>query len=100
MLDLPKPTAWDLAAMATALLGLVVAVANASIALGGAAGQAPSGPFTLAVAGIQILIVSSSLLILGKTAKHGTIWGNLAAVAGTFIGMSGILLAGAMWVAA
>ncbi len=100
MLDLPKPKAWDLAAIGAAVFGCAVAVANAAVALGGEAGEAPSGAFTLAVVGIQILVASGSLLILGKTAKHGTIWGNLAAVAGVFIGMSGILLAGAMWVAA
>lgn len=100
MLDLPKPKAWDLAAFATVLVGSVVAGANTTIALGGSAGEAPSGTFTLAIVGVQVIVASVSLLILGKTAKHGTIWGNLAAVAGMFIGMSGILLAGAMWVAA
>jgi hypothetical protein len=39
-------------------------------------------------------------LLLGKTAKEGTIWGNLAAIGGMFIGVSGVLLAAALWVAA
>lgn len=100
MLDFPKPKAWDLVAIGVALLGCVVAVANTTLALGGQAGEAPSSSFTLAIAAVQVVIASGSLLILGKTAKHGTIWGNLAAVAGTLIGTSGVLLAGAMWVAA
>ncbi len=100
MLGFPKPKAWDFAAIAAALIGCAVAVANASMALGGQAGEAPSGTFTLGMVGAQALIASISLFILGKTAKHGTLWGNLAAVAGMFIGTSGILLAGAMWVAA
>ena len=98
--DLPKPKLWDFIAIATAGLGFAVAAANASIALGGAAGQAPSSSFTLGMVVLQALIASVSLFILGKTAEHGTLWGNLAAVAGMFVGVSGILLAGAMWVAA
>ena len=98
--DLPKPKTWDLVAIGTAALGFAIAAANASIALGGAAGQAPSGSFTLGMVVVQALIASASLFILGKTAEYGTLWGNLASVAGMFIGVSGILLAGAMWVAA
>ncbi len=98
--DLPKPKIWDFVAIATAGLGFAVAAANASIALGGPAGQAPSDAFTLAMVLSQALIASASLFILGKTAKHGTLWGNLGAVAGMLIGVSGVLLAGAMWVAA
>lgn len=100
MWDLPKPKAWDLAAIAAAAAGVAAAAANAVLAMGGEAGQAPSTGFTLGMIGLQVIILSASLLVLGKTAKHGTIWGNLAAVAGMFVGMSGILLAGAMWVAA
>jgi hypothetical protein len=37
---------------------------------------------------------------LGKTSKEGTIWGNLAAIGGMFVGLSGVLLAAALWVAA
>jgi hypothetical protein len=36
-------------------------------------------------------------MVLGKTAKEGTIWGNLFAVGACVVGMSGVLLASAMW---
>ena len=100
MLDLPKPKAWDLAAILAAGLGMALAVANAVLALGGPAGQSPSTSFSLGMVGAQVAVLSISLLLLGKTAKEGTIWGNLAAVAGMLIGTSGVLLAGAMWVTA
>jgi hypothetical protein len=100
MLDLPKPKAWDLAAIAAAGLGVVLCGANAALALGGQAGSSPSTSFSLSMVMAQVAVLSISLLILGKTAKEGTIWGNLAAVGGMLIGTSGILLAGAMWVAA
>ncbi len=100
MMDLPKPKAWDLVAIAAVGLGSLIAIGNTISALGGDAGQAPSTNFTLAMIGLQVVVASVSLFILGKTAKHGTIWGNLAAVAGMLIGLTGVLLAGAMWVAA
>ncbi len=100
MLDFPKPRAWDLIAIAAAGIGCAVAVANAIMAMGGAAGSGPSTGMTLAMIGVQVVIASVSLFILGKTAAHGTLWGNLAAVTGMLVGVSGVLLAGAMWVAA
>jgi hypothetical protein len=39
-------------------------------------------------------------MLLGKTAKEGTGWGNFASIAGTFVGMGGVLLAAALWAAA
>ena len=100
MMDFPKPTTWDLVAIAAAGVALALAAANTVLALGGEAGQGPSTTFTLVMIALHVLVSSGCLLVLGKTAKHGTIWGNLAAVAGMFIGVSGVLLAGAMWVAA
>jgi hypothetical protein len=91
---------WDFAAILAAGLGLALCAANAVIALGGQAGSGPSTTFSLGMVLAQLIVLSASLLILGKTAKEGTLWGNLAAVGGMLIGTSGILLAGAMWVAA
>ena len=100
MLDFPKPTTWDLIAFVGVLAGAAVAGANAFLSLGGPVGAAPSGPLTLGIVLAQAVICSVCLFILGKTAKHGTLWGNLAAVGGMLLAVSGILLAGAMWVAA
>ena len=98
--EVPKPRPWDLIAVLAVVASIAVASFNLANALGGRAASAVSGGMTAAIVAIQLLICSVSLLILGKTAKHGTIWGNLAAVAGMFAGMSGILLAAALWTAA
>ena len=45
-------------------------------------GVSPSDGFTALVVALQLAICTASLLLLGKTAKEGTLWGNLAAVAG------------------
>ena len=47
-----------------------------------------------------LMAIGGGLLILGKTAKEGTWWGNLAAVGTMFVGMSGMLLAAAIWATA
>jgi hypothetical protein len=54
----------------------------------------------MVVALAQLALGMISLLLLGKTAEEGTLWGNLAAVGGMFAGLSGVLLAAALWVAA
>jgi len=94
----PKPRKWDLVAAGVALLTLLAAGANWSLARS-ASGAIGSGTTALFVA-TQLLLASVCLLVLGKTAKEGTLWGNLAAVAGMLLGISGVLLAAAMWVAA
>lgn len=92
-----KPQMWDLVAIAFLAVGTVLAGASMGKAL--ATGRVSDG-FTLSLALIQLAICLGSLLILGKTAKEGTIWGNLAAVGGLVVGMSGVLLAAALWAAA
>lgn len=94
----PKPKKWDFVAAGLALLALLGAAANWSTARS-AGGPIGSGTTALFV-GTQLLLASVCLLVLGKTAKEGTLWGNLAAVAGMLLGVSGVLLAAAMWVAA
>lgn len=92
----PKPTTWDLAAIGLAGLAIVAMGANLALSKGGS----PSTGLTLVMALAQMGIMIGSLLVLGKTAKQGTIWGNLASVGGLMLGLSGILLAAALWTAA
>lgn len=94
----PKPKTWDLIALATAFAGLALAGFNWWLARKSAAGVSTGA--TLALAAAQLAVCCGCLMLLGKTAKEGTLWGNLAAVVGLFLGMSGVLLAAAMWVAA
>ncbi len=94
----PRPKTWDLVAFAAAVAAILLAGLDWWLARRSAAGV--SSGLTLLLATAQLAICCGSLLLLGKTAKHGTLWGNLAAVAGMFLGMAGVLLAAAMWVAA
>ena len=96
----PKPKKWDLVALAVLVLAAVLAAINWRTARTQLPGVSPSDSFTLTVVLLQLAICTISLLVLGKTAKAGTLWGNLAAVGGTFAGLSGVLLAAALWVAA
>jgi hypothetical protein len=96
----PKPTMWDLVALAVLLVAGAAAAANWMEAQGQAPGTSLSGTITLAFVLAQMAIASLSLLVLGKTAKVGTLWGNLAAVGGMLAGLSGVLLATALWIAA
>lgn len=99
-LDLPKPKFWDLVTGGALLAGCVLAAANWMAAQGQAAAGSVSNATTFVFVLVQLGICFACLLLLGKTAKLGTIWGNLAAVAGMFVGMSGVLLAAALWAAA
>ena len=98
-LEVPKPKPWDLIALLFVVAAVAAAGYNLSAALGRQAG-AVSDATTAGMVTIQLLICGGSLLILGKTAKHGTLWGNLAAVTGLLAGMSGVLLAAALWTTA
>ena len=96
-LEVPKPKRWDLAALLALIAAVVVSGFNLSAALGKPAGEAISGSLTAAIVVVQLVILSAALLVLGKTAKEGTLWGNLTAVAALLVGMSGVLLAAALW---
>ena len=96
----PKPRLWDLIAAGALAIAALAAIFNWMAAQRPVAGTSLSGSTTLAFVLAQLAIASASLLILGKTAKEGTLWGNLAAVGGMFLGLSGVLLAAALWVAA
>lgn len=87
--DLPRPTRWDLFAMGALLLGVILSgatVAQPRLATG--------------LMFVQLIVACGGLMLLGKTAKEGTWWGNLAAVGAMLVGMGGMLLAAAMWAAA
>jgi predicted Abi (CAAX) family protease len=96
----PKPRKWDLFAIAVLVLGAVLAAINWRTARAQLPGVSPSSDFTSLVVLLQLAVCTASLLLLGKTAKEGTLWGNLAAVGGMFAGLGGVLLAAALWVAA
>lgn len=93
-ISLPKLTFWDLVAIAVAVVGVALTGANWKSA------QSGDGSTVWLFAGVQLAICLGSLLILGKTAKAGTLWGILAAVGGMLVGMGGVLLAAALWTAA
>ena len=96
----PKPKKWDLLALAVLVLAVVLAAISWRTARAQLPGVSPSSSFTSLVAALQLAICTVSLLVLGKTAKAGTVWGNLAAVGGMLAGLAGVLLAAALWVAA
>jgi hypothetical protein len=99
-LDLPKPEKWDYIAIGILLVSLVLVVANLMMA----GKKAPEAPFSSAATGafivLQLALSCVGLMALGKTAKEGTWWGNFASLGAMLIGMSGVLLATALWAAA
>jgi hypothetical protein len=99
-LDLPKPKMWDLVALGLCVAGAALVGANLMMVRNQPPGSSISSAATSLFVVAQIAVSMGALFILGKTAKAGTIWGNLLAVAGLFLGMSGVLLAAALWAAA
>lgn len=96
-LNLPRPTRWDWLALGVLAAGCGLIAANLAASQAKPPGNPFPGSLTLLFVTAQFIVCVGSLMLLGKTAKEGTIWGNLAAVAGMFAGMAGVLLAGAMW---
>ncbi|HXO20310.1 MAG TPA: hypothetical protein VOA87_10360 [Thermoanaerobaculia bacterium] len=98
--DVTRPTRWDLAAIAVLAVGLILTGANLAVARAKPVGEPfPDGATALFVF-TQLAVSLGGLLLLGKTAKEGTGWGNLASILSMFVGMSGVLLAAALWAAA
>lgn len=95
--EVPRPKRWDLAAGLVMLASLILAGMNLQSALGQAPGESVSSWLTVAMVLGQLVLASLALFVLGKTAKEGTLWGNLIAVAALLAGMSGFLLATALW---
>ncbi len=87
--DLPRPTYWDFLAIGALLVAVI---------LSGATKAMPRIASMMMF--VQLIIACGGLMLLGKTAKEGTWWGNLAAVGAMLAGMGGVLLAAAMWAAA
>ena len=77
-------------------VAFVLSGANLHLALRDGEG-AISGGVTAAFVTIQLILCLLGLMVLGKTAKEGTIWGNLFSVGACVVGMSGVLLASALW---
>lgn len=95
--ELPRPRKWDIAALLVLVASIAFAGFNLQAALTGAPGASISGSLTAAMVLAQLVLSSVSLLVLGKTAKEGTIWGNLTSVGALLVAMSGVLLATALW---
>ncbi len=98
--ELPRPRKWDISAVLVFAASIVLAGVNLKSALGQAPGESIAGWLTTAMVFGQLILASLSLIVLGKTAKEGTLWGNLTAVAALLAGMSGVLLATALWATA
>lgn len=97
MAEIVRPKPWDFGALVLAGLGVVLTGANLQLAASASKAGEVSGAMTTVFVVVQLLVCLISLMVLGKTAKVGTIWGNLFALGGCFVGMSGVLLATALW---
>ncbi len=95
--ELPRPKKWDVFALLVLVVSILAAGLNLKAALGGAPGESVANWLTATMVFGQLILASLSLLVLGKTAKEGTLWGNLTATAAMLAGVSGMLLATALW---
>ena len=95
--ELPRPKKWDLVALLILIASVLVAGLNLRAALGGLPGESIASWLTTAMVFGQLLLASVGLFVLGKTAKEGTLWGNLTATAAMLAGVGGMLLATALW---
>jgi hypothetical protein len=95
-IDFVRPKPWDFIALGLLVLGGVLTGFNLYLARATEQG-AISGAVTSAFVTIQLVVCLAGLMVLGKTAKEGTIWGNLFSVGACLVGMSGVLLASALW---
>jgi hypothetical protein len=95
--ELPRPKKWDLSALLVLVVSIALAGINLRAALGQAPGESIASWLTTTMVFGQLILASISLFVLGKTAKEGTLWGNLIAVAAMLAGVSGVLLATSLW---
>ncbi len=92
-IEIVKPKQWDIAALIVLGISIVLQGANLAFSQSGAI----SGGTTTIFAIVQMAICMIAFIVLGKTAKMGTIWGNLFAVGAGVAAMSGVLLSTALW---
>jgi hypothetical protein len=99
-IELPRPTRWDFIAMATLVAGVVLIGVNLLLAGKKDPGASFSSAASILFIVVQLALACAGLMLLGKTAKEGTWWGNFAALAVMFAGMGGVLVAAAVWATA
>lgn len=99
-ITLPRPARWDWFAIGALVLGLVLTGANLAVAQAKPPGEPFPAGLTPLFVFAQLLVSCGGLMLLGKTAKEGTWWGNLASIGAMLVGMSGVFLAVALWAAA
>ena len=96
-ISIPKPTVTDLFAIGVAVVGAAIAAVSWGLATSKGVGQSLSNGEAIGLAMLQLAVCTASLLTLGMCARRGTIIGNLASLAGLMVGISGGLLAAALW---
>jgi hypothetical protein len=99
-LAMPRLKRWDLYALGLLLLGMVVTAVNVYKGITKPAGEPYPSWLTVLVVFTQLGVACGGLMVLGKTAKEGTGWGNAFSLLATFIGVGGVLIAAALWAAA
>lgn len=99
-LALAKPTLWDILSIALVAFGGAAAALNWRVATSLGPGDALSTSAASLFALTQLGVCVACLTLLGKTAKQGTVLGDLAAALGILVGIGGSLLAATLWAAA
>lgn len=94
--EIPKPRFWDFVAIGLLVLAVLIAGWTRMAAANLAPGEDISAWLSGTWAALQLALSIGSLMVLGKTAKEGTIHGILAAVLGCLMGLNGLFLAAAL----
>ena len=94
--EIPKPRFWDVVAIGLLVLSLLVAGWGWMTVSSLQPGQSVSGWLGGLWTALQLAISVAGMMVLGKTAKQGTIHGNLAAVLAGLMGLTGVFLAAAL----
>lgn len=97
---LERPTRWDLITAAVLVVGFVLMGVNFAMANKKPVGESLPTSLTVTFVVLQLAVSLAGLMLLGKTAKEGTWWGNIAALLAMLAGMGGVLLAAVLWAAA
>jgi len=97
---LPRPQRWDWFAIGALVVGVALIVGNLMLGLKKPPGEPFSSGLTWVFVFAQLAVACGGLMLLGKTAKEGTGWGNAASLLAMLVGIGGVLLAAALWAAA